>query len=986
MSNKLLANGGRMNWEWSDEPDVSEQHEPGYVCEWATFAGAASEAAPGWTDLLAQASLTPQTTLGEWTRNAQDSLTGLNTENGGRGGAPQIVFSDRPTGSYELETGIVFHSSRRAMLHFPAGNGMASLCYHFADGGVIWLDTDGVNDPTNLPPESTLSPFRMDEEFVGRIRVDVDGDQVQIAISVNGTDLPVYRGPSASLQAAVPRLPVPMLDRLTEQFAVMIGADSTTGATLTRFRYQPITSQSAPEREWTDLFNGSDLTGWKQVGDGGWTVQNGILTSQPGNGWIATEQEFDDFELQLEFRLSAGANSGVFLRFPDQGALSGGDFLEVQLIDDSKQPNAPAWQQTGAIYAVQGPTPPPNPAVGQWHQLTIHALGPEIVVSIDGREVNRVNLETAPVVGPPKRDLKRSRGHIGLQHRQPAEFRNIRIRELDPAAVDAPQAGAWSDLFNGRDLAGWRGRADLWRWDKGELVGSTAPNGLERFNSCLCSDRSYRDFEIEFEAKLQGTNPNSGLQIRSGTIDADNFVMAGPQVDIGGRLWGGLYGEQTGGIMQAADEAAVNRIIQPDDWHSVTVRCVGRHVTITVNGTITVDDEFPTIAAEGILGWQLHRGEAMTARFRNIRIRELSSEVTGAPSAPARPDDPIAPAQIPDDAVPFSGHAYKFFPEQLSWTEARTRCEALGGRLVIIDSAAENEFVARLIEAGGKVDAWIGITDEFEEGNWVSVDGQPLKFTNWIQGQPNNKQPGEHYGLVSNKILADGQRVGWEWSDQPNDSAQFAPGYICEWSEPANAAVNVPADGWFDLLAEVTPDAQNSRGTWTRTGAGYLAGDRKRSWLFPELSFSQRPAGSYELEVGLVFGEADHVILGLPAGSGMANLILIRSNEGSVVWQTGGEFSPATQPPDQRLKYALHPNTGYLLRVSVEVQPDGSRVRLSGAINGQSLPALSRDPADLTYVSPPRGLNLTPLSSLAANFGIHVGQGSTATLTRFRYR
>ncbi len=195
--------------------------------------------------------------------------------------------------------------------------------------------------------------------------------------------------------------------------------------------------------DWTDLFNGRDLTGWKQIGAGGWTVQNGVLTSKPGEGWIATEQEFDDFELQLDFRLSQGANSGVFLRIPDSGAPSGGDFMEVQLIDDSLQPNVPAWQQTGAIYAVQGPNPPPNPTVGQWHQLTVHADGPEITVSIDGREVNRVNVETAPVVGPAKRDLKRPSGHIGFQSRnQPVEFRNIRIRETGRGQVDLSSAKA----------------------------------------------------------------------------------------------------------------------------------------------------------------------------------------------------------------------------------------------------------------------------------------------------------------------------------------------------------------------------------------------------------------------------------------------------------------------------------------------------------------------------------------------------------------
>lgn len=103
---------------------------------------------------------------------------------------------------------------------------------------------------------------------------------------------------------------------------------------------------------------------------------------------------------------------------------------------------------------------------------------------------------------------------------------------------------------------------------------------------------------------------------------------------------------------------------------------------------------------------------------------------------------------------------------------------------MIVDSIEENKFVASLVAAaqGNWEDAWIGATDEVQEGRWVWVNGQPLAFTNWFTNQPNNKNNEEHYALMSNHLLGGtGPRIAWRWSDQPNVSKQHRPGYLCEW-------------------------------------------------------------------------------------------------------------------------------------------------------------------------------------------------------------
>jgi len=173
--------------------------------------------------------------------------------------------------------------------------------------------------------------------------------------------------------------------------------------------------------------------------------------------------------------------------------------------------------------------------------------------------------------------------------------------------------------------------------------------------------------------------------------------------------------------------------------------------------------------ASGHIG--LARGPHTRISFRKIEIKELASETV---------------VQIPADARVFNGHSYKFFPQQLSWKDAKARCEALSGHLVIIETFDENTFLGKLITEGGKLDSWIGATDEGSEGqwHWHWADGRNMTWTNWLtrQNQPNNESGVEHFGVMSNMKLADGSFINWEWSDQPNESlSAHEPGYVCEW-------------------------------------------------------------------------------------------------------------------------------------------------------------------------------------------------------------
>ncbi len=131
-------------------------------------------------------------------------------------------------------------------------------------------------------------------------------------------------------------------------------------------------------------------------------------------------------------------------------------------------------------------------------------------------------------------------------------------------------------------------------------------------------------------------------------------------------------------------------------------------------------------------------------------------------------------ADPPPDATAIGDKKYKFYPDVLTWKEAKTKCEELGGQLAIVTSQEQNDALTKLVKDAGKAEAWIGATDEAQEGAWVWVDGSAMSYKNWNASQPNNKNNNEHYALLW------AAQQG-KWADQPNRSTQHKPGFLCEW-------------------------------------------------------------------------------------------------------------------------------------------------------------------------------------------------------------
>lgn len=176
-------------------------------------------------------------------------------------------------------------------------------------------------------------------------------------------------------------------------------------------------------------------------------------------------------------------------------------------------------------------------------------------------------------------------------------------------------------LFNGKNLDGWDGDPRLWSVKDGVLTGST--EGVElKANTFLVSKREFLDFDLRFDIKLR--NHNSGVQFRSERVPDGDWGVKGLQADAAqGNWWGSIYDERgTRGVIVNGWKGKGETVVKADDWNDYRIWCKGGDIRLTLNGLVTSELSGET-PKSGILALQLHRGPAMIAQFRNIRIQEL---------------------------------------------------------------------------------------------------------------------------------------------------------------------------------------------------------------------------------------------------------------------------------------------------------------------------------------------------------------------------
>jgi hypothetical protein len=185
-------------------------------------------------------------------------------------------------------------------------------------------------------------------------------------------------------------------------------------------------------------------------------------------------------------------------------------------------------------------------------------------------------------------------------------------------------------LFDGKTFNGWEGDTEkTWRIEEGGVIAAGHLAEKAPRNEFLATKKSYKNFDIHLQFKLQGTEGfvNSGVQFRSVRIANPPNEMSGYQADLGDpKYWGALYDEsRRKKTLVEPDMDAVNKVLKRDDWNDYRIRAEGPHIQIWLNGLKTVDYTEPdtTIPQEGQIALQIHGNGKTEVRFRKIEIEEL---------------------------------------------------------------------------------------------------------------------------------------------------------------------------------------------------------------------------------------------------------------------------------------------------------------------------------------------------------------------------
>jgi hypothetical protein len=249
---------------------------------------------------------------------------------------------------------------------------------------------------------------------------------------------------------------------------VILAASATLGATvlatapMARHGAQAVAADntlSAPEKAagWRLLFDGTTTKGWRNAHADtfpgkGWLVKDGLLSVVESGGGeaahggdIVTLDEYGDFELKVDVKLTKGANSGIKyfvtekLGTPGRGSAIG---LEYQLLDDAVHPDAKAGREGNRTFAslydlMAAPASKPVKAVGEWNTVHIVSKGTKVEHWLNGTKVlefDRASEAFAKLVAISKyKDFsgfgQAKSGHLLLQdHGNTVHFRNIKVK------------------------------------------------------------------------------------------------------------------------------------------------------------------------------------------------------------------------------------------------------------------------------------------------------------------------------------------------------------------------------------------------------------------------------------------------------------------------------------------------------------------------------------------------------------------------------
>jgi hypothetical protein len=418
------------------------------------------------------------------------------------------------------------------------------------------------------------------------------------------------------------------------------------------------------EAGFTDIFNGTNLSGWHIVNSDArtWTPAKGdageaiLKCSGIPTGLLRTAKMYENFVVELEWRQFAnGANAGVFI-WSDALPARGQPFsrsIEVQVMTGL---NGDWFTSDGDIFAIHGatseyvnsreknrnrsfPTERRVAPAGEWNHYRIECIDGNISLAVNGKVVT-----TSKNANPRK-------GYLVLESEgSETHFRNIKLKELPPSSAGLkPEQVASSDegfvpLYGGIDFSGWK----FTQKHEGHWKANDWTISFDGQGDHLWTEKSYKDFVLVADWRWTGEAKDSDLPVilpDGSTPNGDDGKPKTQRVKEAGdsgiylrgsdksqvNIWcwpvgsGEVYGYRTDASQTPEVRAAVTPKVNADaplgQWNRFVITMKGDRLTVVLNGKTVIEQaQLPGVAAEGPIALQMH---GSPIEFANLLIKEL---------------------------------------------------------------------------------------------------------------------------------------------------------------------------------------------------------------------------------------------------------------------------------------------------------------------------------------------------------------------------
>jgi 3-keto-disaccharide hydrolase len=291
---------------------------------------------------------------------------------------------------------------------------------------------------------------------------------------------------------------------------------------------------------WQNLFNGKDLSGWKQLnGKAVYEVKDGTIVgttvANTPNSFLTTEKEYGDFILELEFKVDTSMNSGIQIRSLSKPDYQNGRVHGYQIEID---PSTRAWSggiydeaRRGWLYTTEYNLPAKKAfRNNEWNKYRVECIGSMIRTWVNGvpvahliddltlkgfiaLQVHAIKKEDAPGKQIAWRNIR-----IMTTNLKPSAWDDIKVVNLVPNTISAQEKrNGYVLLFNGKDTKGWRGAkktafpANGWAIKEGSIQVLPSTGGESTNGGDIVTDAEFGSFDFEFEFKLT-EGGNSGVK------------------------------------------------------------------------------------------------------------------------------------------------------------------------------------------------------------------------------------------------------------------------------------------------------------------------------------------------------------------------------------------------------------------------------------------------------------------------------------------